>query len=213
MTLHRIREPVNSLTHLAGAILALAGTAALLHKAQEPMEYAAYSIYGVSLVLLFLASTALHTFSLDEAGMRRLRILDHAAIFLLIFGSYTPVTLLSLRDYSPGWGWTLFGLSAAFAFFGVVFKLFWIGAPRWLSTVLYLLMGWLVVVGIVPLVNALPAGALVLLVLGGAFYSVGAIIYWIKRPNPFPGFGFHEIWHLFVLAGSACHYAMIYIYT
>ncbi|HEX7002594.1 MAG TPA: hemolysin III family protein [Trueperaceae bacterium] len=206
---------MNSLTHLVGALLALVGGVVLVVlSAGEPWKLISFSVYSVSLVLLFTASTLLHALSVGERVQRRLRIFDHAAIFLLIAGSYTPLTLITLRDVYPGWGWSLFGVAWGFALLGVVFKLFWLGAPRLLSTGLYLLMGWLAVVGIVPLIRALPPGGLLWLALGGAFYSVGAVIYGLKQPDPFPGrFGYHEIWHLFVLAGALCHYLLMLGYV
>lgn len=210
-----LREPVNSLTHLVGAALAVVGTAVLVSQAvPDPWKTVSFSIYGVSLVLLFTASTLLHALPVAEGAQRRLRVLDHSAIFLLIAGSYTPITLVTLRHDYAGWAWTLFGLVWGFALLGVVFKLAWIGAPRWLSTGLYLMMGWLALVGIVPLVGALERGGLLWLALGGLFYTVGAVIYGSKRPDPFPGtFGYHEIWHLFVLAGSACHYLLMLLHV
>lgn len=207
-----MREPVNSITHLIGAVLAIAGGIVLIVlSVGDPWKTVAFAIYSVSLVLLFTASTLLHAIPVEGAAQLRLRIFDHAAIFLLIAGSYTPLTLVTLREVYPGWGWSLFGVAWGFAVLGVVFKIFWIGAPRLFSTGLYLLMGWLAVVGIVPLVRTLPSGGLLWLALGGAFYSVGAVIYGLKRPDPVPGkFGYHEIWHLFVLAGSACHYVLMF---
>ncbi|MEX2536878.1 MAG: hemolysin III family protein [Trueperaceae bacterium] len=211
----RLREPVNSITHFVGALLALAGSVVLVvHSVGDPWKTSAFAIYGVTLVLLFVASTLLHALPVTGAAQLRLRILDHAAIFLLIAGSYTPLTLVTLREGHAGWGWSLFAMAWGLALLGVVFKLFWIGAPRLFSTGLYLLMGWLAIVGIVPLVQALPVGGLMWLALGGAFYSVGAIIYGLKQPDPFPGrFGYHEIWHLFVLAGSACHYLLMLVHV
>lgn len=210
-----MREPVNSLTHLFGALLALVGSVALVVlSAGDPWKTGAFAVYGVSLVLLFTSSTLLHALPVGEVAQRRLRVLDHAAIFLLIAGSYTPLTLVTLREGFAGWGWALFGMAWGFALLGVVFKLFWISAPRLFSTGLYLLMGWLALVGIVPLVRALPSGGLLWLALGGAFYSVGAVIYGLKQPDPFPGkFGYHEIWHLFVLAGAASHYLLMIRYV
>jgi hemolysin III len=208
----RLREPVNSVTHLAGALLALIGAVVLVAMANDPWRKVAFAIYGGSLVLLFAASTLLHALPVGAAAMRRLRILDHAAIFLLIAGTYTPVALITLREGYPAWAWSLLGVVWALATMGVFFKVAWIGAPRWLSTGLYLGMGWLVLVGVVPLVRALPAAGLWWLALGGAFYSVGAVIYGTKRPDPLPGvFGYHEIWHLFVLAGAACHYVLMLV--
>lgn len=209
------REPANALTHLVGIVLALIGAVALLVLSEgEPWRTVAFSVYGVSLVVLYTASTLLHSLDVGPSAERALRIFDHAAIYGLIAGTYTPVTLVTLQQENAAWGWTLFGVAWGFALLGIVFKIVWIGAPRWLSTGLYLAMGWLALVAIVPIVRALPAGGVAWLVAGGAFYSVGAVIYATKRPDPFPeSFGYHALWHLFVLAGSASHFAMMVGYV
>lgn len=206
-----LREPVNALTHLAGTVLALIGSVILVARAQgEPWKVYSFAVYGLTLVALFTSSTALHASRAGERTLRRLRILDHAAIFLLIAGSYTPVVLVAMRPEYPLTGWVLLSLVWALALLGIVFKLAWISAPRWLSTALYLMLGWLALLGIVPLVETLPAAGLVWLLVGGFFYSLGALIYGLKRPDPIPGLlGYHEIWHLFVIAGALCHYLMM----
>lgn len=214
--LHRyLREPVNSLTHFAGILLSVAGLVALIVlSAGEPWRTVSFAVYGGALILLYTASTLLHALRVGAKSLRWLRIVDHAAIFVLIAGSYTPITLVTMRQGSAAWGWTLFGLVWGIAILGVVFKLVWLEAPRWLSTALYLLMGWLALVAIVPIVQTLPRGGVFWLVLGGLFYSVGAVIYGLKKPDWFPGvLGYHELWHLFVLAGSACHFVMMLLYV
>ena len=210
-----LREPVNALTHGVGAVLGVAGLVALLVLSDgEPWRTVAFSVYGASLIALYLASAVMHGVIAPMTVIRRLRILDHAAIFLLIAGTYTPITLVALRSESPAWGWALFGTAWGFAALGVVFKLFWLDAPRWLSVAMYIAMGWMAVVGIVPMVQALPWSALTWLLVGGLFYSVGAIIYARKRPDPWPRvFGYHEIWHLFVLAGSVSHFVLMLRYV
>jgi len=210
-----LREPVNAVTHGVGALLSVAALVVLLVLAGgEPWRTVSFAVYGVSMVALYLASTLLHAVRGSPAQLRRLRVLDHAAIFLLIAGTYTPIALVSILSVSPAWGWALFGAAWAFAAAGVGFKLFWLDAPRWWSTVIYLAMGWMALVGIVPLVQALPAAGLAWLAAGGAFYSVGALVYARQRPDPWPGvFGYHEIWHLFVLAGSACHFLLMLLYV
>ena len=210
-----LREPVNSLTHFAGILLSVAGLVALIVlSAGEPWRTVSFAIYGGALVLLYTASTLLHALRVGARSLRWLRIFDHAAIFVLIAGSYTPITLVTLQQGKPVWGWALFGFVWGVALLGVIFKLFWLEAPRWLSTGLYLLMGWLALVAIVPIVQTLPSGGVLWLVLGGLFYSVGAIIYGLKKPDWFPGLlGYHELWHLLVLAGSACHFVMILLYV
>lgn len=207
-----LREPVNSITHMAGAGLALVVTLVLLLVARgDALTYLALAVFGLSSVVLFTASTLLHSVRAGPVGEIWLRRFDHAAIFVLIAGTYTPVLLIALRQTSPTLTWWLLAVVWLIALAGVVFKLYWITAPRWLSTGLYLAMGWLVVLAIVPVARALGLGGMIWLGIGGLFYTVGAIIYGSKRPNPFPGvFGFHEIWHLFVLAGWAAHVVMVF---
>ena len=209
------REPANALTHLAGAVLALVGAIALVVASDgEPWRTAAFAVYGTSLVVLYIASTLLHSLKVSPRAERALRIFDHAAIYGLIAGSYTPITLVTLQQDSAVWAWTLFGVAWGFALVGIVSKVLWLKAPRWLSTGLYLLMGWLAVIAIVPLVRAFPVGALVWLAAGGLFYTVGAVVYATKRPDPAPEvFGYHALWHLFVLGGSACHFVMMAAYV
>lgn len=210
-----LREPVNALTHGLGVVLGLVGLVVLLVLSNgEPWRTVAFGIYGASLVLLYLASTVMHAAKVRPEVLRRLRLLDHAAIFLLIAGTYTPIALVTLKAVSPGWAWAVFGIVWGFALLGVVFKLVWLEAPRWLSVVLYLGMGWLALVAIVPLLQALPWTALTWLLIGGLFYSVGAVVYARKWPDPWPRvFGYHEIWHLFVLAGSVSHFVLMLRYV
>lgn len=207
-----MREPVNSLTHMFGAVLALVVTVVLLFVARgSALTYFALSVFGLSSVLLFTASTLLHSVHAGPVAANMLRRFDHAAIFVLIAGTYTPVLLIALRATAPNLAWWLFAVVWLIAIAGVVFKLYWINAPRWLSTGLYLAMGWLVVLAIAPVARALGGSGMIWLGLGGLFYTVGAVIYGSKRPNPLPGvLGFHEIWHLFVLAGWAAHVVMVF---
>jgi len=210
-----LREPVNSLTHFVGILLSIVGLVVLVVLSEgEPWRTVSFAVYGATLILLYTASTLLHSLRVGARGERFLRTFDHAAIFALIAGSYTPITLVTLQEGSAAWGWVLFGVVWGVALLGIVFKLVWLEAPRWLSTGLYLLMGWLAVVAIVPIVQALPLGGVFWLVLGGLFYSVGAVIYGLKRPNLVPGvLGYHELWHLFVLAGSLSHFMMMLLYV
>ncbi len=205
------REPINGLTHLAGAILSLFGTFGLLLPALQSgnlLQVATFSVFGASLTGLYSASSAYHLLRVSEPATRWLRRLDHTMIYILIAGTYTPVCLIVLRG---AWGWTLFGLIWALALAGMLSTLFYLNKPRWLSAGLYILMGWLVVVALAPLLQRLPPSGLFWAVLGGLLYTGGAVIYVRKRPNWLPGvFGFHELWHLFVLAGSAAHFIMVY---
>ena len=205
----RIREPVNGASHLVGLLLAGAGTLLLLKLATGPEKLAAFSIYGATLILLYTASTLYHTLPLSERPLRVLRTLDHIAIYFLIAGTYTPIALITLDGRL---GWALLGSVWLIAVAGIPFKLFFLDAPVWLSTSTYLAMGYLSLVAVMPLARAVSLSGLLWLVAGGIAYTVGAIIYSRRRPDPFPGLlGHHEIWHILVLIGSACHFAfMVY---
>lgn len=205
----RIREPFNGASHLLGLLLAGAGTVALLRMARGPWELAAFSIYGATLIALYGASALYHMLPLAERPLRALRILDHIAIYFLIAGTYTPVALITLRGPL---GWALLAAVWLIAVAGIPFKLFYLDAPVWLSTATYLAMGYLALVAVVPLARAVSASGLAWLIAGGMAYTVGALIYSCRRPDPFPGrFGHHEIWHVLVLVGSGCHFAfMVY---
>ena len=210
-----IKEPVNSLSHLAGVLLSIVAAAVLIAlSAGDPWKIAGFTVYAASAVLLFSASTLLHTVRADSRTEYALRRLDHAAIFIYIAGCYTPLTLVALRPERPAWAWVLFAGIWVLALAGTAFKVFWFSAPRWLSTGLYLLLGWAAVVALGPLYATLGAGALFWLFAGGAFYTVGAVIYASRKPDPFPGvFGFHELWHFFVLAGSICHFLLMLLHV
>jgi len=205
----RIREPFNGASHLIGLLLGGAGTVMLLRMAQGREQLVALSIYGATLILLYGASTLYHTLSLTERQLRALRRLDHIAIYFLIAGTYTPIALITLDSRL---GWTLLATVWLIALAGVPFKLFYLDAPVWLSTSTYLLMGYLAMLALIPLARAVHLGGLMWLLSGGIAYTVGAVIYSRRRPDPFPGvFGHHEIWHVLVLIGSACHFAfMVY---
>lgn len=202
----RLKDPVSGLTHLGGALLSVAGLVVLVCLAARrgtPWHTVSFAIFGTSLILLYTASSLYHLLVLGPRPTRALRRLDHCMIFVLIAGTYTPVCLVPLRG---PWGWSLLGSVWGLALAGVVLKLLWLEAPRWLSATLYVALGWLVVTASVPLVHALPTAALLWLLGGGLFYSTGAIIYATKWPRLAQGFGFHEVFHLFVLAGSLSHY-------
>jgi hemolysin III len=205
----RIREPFNGASHLVGLVLACAGTVALLRMANGPWELAAFSVYGATLILLYGASTLFHSLPLAERPLRTFRTLDHIAIYFLIAGTYTPVALVTLHSRL---GWALLAAVWLIALAGIPFKLFFLDAPIWVSTATYLAMGYLALIALVPLVQAVSVSGLLWLGGGGVAYTAGAIIHSRQRPDPFPGrFGHHEIWHLLVLTGSACHFAfMVY---
>src|SRR5215213_570309 len=202
----RIREPVNGASHLVGLLLAGAGTLLLLNMATGPEELTAFSIYGATLILLYAASALYHTLPLAERPLRALRTLDHIAIYFLIAGTYTPIALITLNSRL---GWALLGIVWLIAMAGIPFKLYFLDAPVWISTATYLAMGYLALVAIIPLAHAVSLNGLLWLIAGGAAYTVGAVIYSCRRPDPLPWFGHHEIWHILVLIGSACHFAFM----
>ena len=209
-----MREPVSGLTHAAGGALATAGLVLLLATAASARrvdQIVAFGVFGLSLISLYTASSLYHLLPLSPAGVAKLRRLDHMSIFLLIAGTYTPFCLLALEG---AWRWGLLTLIWVLALCGVLLKLFWMDAPRWLSVVLYLGMGWVAVIAAPALFRAVPVGGMAWVLAGGLTYSAGALVYALKRPNLVPGvFGFHEVWHLFVIAGSACHFWAVFRYV
>ncbi|MCG8567436.1 MAG: hemolysin III family protein [Desulfobacterales bacterium] len=205
------REPVNALSHMAGSLASLIGLTVMVVSAAlggDIWQVVSFSIFGSCLVLMYTSSFLYHGLWLSPRCLLVFRRIDHMMIFLAIAGTYTPICLLPLRG---PWGWSLFGTVWAMAFLGIILKLFFMNTPRWVSTSIYLIMGWSCIVAIYPLVRNLSGTGLFWLVLGGGFYSMGAVIYALKRPNPFPRIlGFHEIWHMFVLLGSSAHFWLIY---
>jgi hemolysin III len=210
----KFRDPISGLTHFVGFLLSIAALVLLVIYAAIQgtiWHIVAFAFFGTSLILVYGASSMYHLLPLSSHGITILRRIDHSMIFVLIAGTYTPVCLIPLRG---AWGWSLFGVVWCMAIAGIFQALFWIQAPRWFSTSLYLIMGWLVIIALYPLVQSIPIGGIIWFVLGGLSYTVGAIIYALKRPNPVPGiFGFHEIWHLFVMAGSFCHFWAMFSYV
>ena len=200
-------ERLNSITHLVGTTLALAGLVVLVVVAArqgDPWKIVSFSLYGATLFLLYGASTLYH--SLRGRAKTIFRRLDHLAIYLLIAGTYTPFMLVTLRG---GWGWSLFGVVWGLALVGMALEFLPRRRARVLSVAIYFLMGWLVLVALGPLWRALPFMGLVWLVAGGLFYTVGAVFYGLDEKLRHA----HGIWHIFVLAGSASHYFAILYYV
>lgn len=200
-------ETINAWTHGLGALLSLAGLAVLVFMASrngDAWHIVSCSIYGATLVLLFSSSTLYHSFR-SERVKHIFRIIDHASIYLLIAGTYTPFVLINLRG---GWGWSLFGVVWGLALAGIVFQIFFVSRFRVLQTLIYLAMGWLAVIAIKPLLTSVPLPGLIWLLAGGLSYTVGALFYLWKR-LPFH----HAVWHIFVLAGGVCHYFAILFYV
>ena len=200
-------EIANSVTHGAGAVLAIAGLAVMAAFAAlngDAWHIVACSIFGAALIICYTTSTLYHSIQIERVK-RVLRALDHSAIFLLIAGTYTPFLLVNLRGR---WGWGLFGVVWGLALAGIVFQIFFVDRFRLAQTLIYLAMGWLVVIAVKPLLANVPSAGLLWLLAGGLFYSLGSVFYLWKTLRYH-----HAVWHLFVLAGSSCHYFAILFYV
>jgi hemolysin III len=196
-------------SHALGAAASVALLVLLAVRADGALAVTSLVMYGATLVLLFSASALHHVVGTMGPRWHAVsRRLDHISIYLLIAGTYTPVCLLSIRG---AWGWSIFGVVWGIALAGSLAKGFWLTMPRWLGVAIYLVMGWVVVVAIFPLVEAVPAAGVWLLFAGGVAYSGGAVIYARQRPDPWPDVvGFHGIWHIFVLIGAGIHALLIW---
>lgn len=200
-------EFINVLSHGIGFIFSIAALVILVISASltgDVWHIVSFSIYGFSLVLLYLASTLFHS-AKNLKLRKRLNVFDHASIFVLIAGTYTPYLLVTLRG---PWGWSLFGVVWGFALLGVILKLFFTGRFRLLSSIAYVAMGWIIIIAIKPLIQNLDTGGLVWLLAGGVAYTLGAVLYMLKN-MPYN----HATFHFFVLIGSACHFISIYYYV
>jgi hemolysin III len=202
-----LEERINVLSHALGFVLSIFALALLVTYANRYgslLHVLSFAVFGVSLVVLYAASTLYHS-TTNPARRVRFRILDHAAIYILIAGTYTPIMLVIL---SGSLGWLMFGITWGFAAIGIVLKLFFTGKYSHASTAMYVFMGWLIVFAIKPLINNFSADGLWWLLAGGLAYTVGAVIYSFKKIK-----FHHAIFHVFVLAGSACHFVMVYFYV
>lgn len=196
--------------HLVAALAALVGLVVLVLRADSPRAYVGGVIFAASMALLYATSAAYHTVTWGRRMRSLLKRLDHAMIFVLIAGTYTPFCLLAANG---AWGISLLAVAWSVAGAGVIMKLAWPGAPRWLSVLLYAGAGWMALGVSAPLTQWLALAPLALLVAGGVLYTVGGLIYALRRPDPFPRvFGYHEVFHLLVIAGSALHYSIVAIY-
>ncbi len=204
---HPKEEKLNVWTHFAGIVLSVIALTVLVIKSSlfgDVWHVVSFSIYGTSMILLYTASTLYHS-SKDPTIRFRLNIFDHAAIYVLIAGTYTPFALITLHGIV---GWVLFGVIWAAAIVGIIYKLFFIGKYEKTSTVIYILMGWMAIFAIKPLIDNIPIEGLIWLALGGAFYTVGAIFYSIGKLAYN-----HAIFHVFVLLGSISHFISIFFYV
>lgn len=204
----KLREPVSGLTHLGGAIAALVGQIVLLVLGWGGAEkVASIFVYGLSLVALFSASATYHLVNAGPKVTSILRKLDHSAIYLLIAGTYTPFCVNAFTGF---FRWGLLAIIWGIAIAGILVKIFYMGAPRWLSAGVYVLMGWLCLSAIGQITTNLSTFTLIWMVVGGVVYTLGAVVYATKIFNFVPGkFGFHEVWHIFVLAGAAAHFIAV----
>jgi len=206
--LKKLREPVNSLTHWAGAILALAGLIALLIVGwSTPAKIVSLLVYGISLIGMFSASATYHMVRAKDKVLLILRKIDHSAIFLLIAGTYTPFCINAFDGF---WKWGMLSIIWSLAAIGIIVKVFYIKAPRWLNAGIYVVMGWLCVGASGQMLSTLPAWVFGWLLAGGVIYTLGAVVYSTKLFNFKPGvFGFHEVWHIFVMLAAAAHFVAV----
>jgi hemolysin III len=206
-------ERINTISHLFGACLALVGAGLLISQAAaqgDPWKIVGVSVYGLSLVSLFVCSTLHHGLDGSPRLNEVLRTLDYDSVFLLIAGTVTPLVLVLFRNV---YGWTVFGAVWTIAVIGIVLRSVWRRVPKYVTNTLYISMGWLTVL-LVGANVALPLGALALMAAGGLVYSAGFVIFVIERPNPWPGvFGFHELWHVLVVVAAVLHYLLMYFYV
>ena len=212
----KLKDPGSAITHFIGMMMALFSATPLLIKAAgkpDRIHLVSLAVFILSMVRLYTASTIFHSLALTERAHRILRSLDHMMIFILIAGTYTPVCLVVLNNRT---GYFLCALVWAIALAGIIVKAFWITCPKWFSSVLYIGMGWVCVLAFTQIVNALSPAAFGWLLAGGIIYTIGGVIYALKLPlfnSMHPFFGSHEIFHLFVMGGSVCHFILMYVFV
>ncbi|GAA4653863.1 hemolysin III family protein [Anaerocolumna aminovalerica] len=209
----KLKDPGSAITHFIGMLMAMFSALPLLIRASdspEKVHVISLAIFALSLILLYTASTVYHTFDLTDKINRRLKKFDHMMIFILIAGTYTPICIIALRGKV---GISLLIAIWGMAILGICLKAFWVYCPKWVSSVIYITMGWTCVLAFTPLMSALPSAAFGWLLAGGIIYTIGGLIYALKLPifnNKHPNFGTHEIFHLFCLGGSICHFIFMY---
>lgn len=209
----KLKDPGSAITHFIAMIAAIGASVPLLLKASrgtEKLHVLALAIFIDSMILLYAASTLYHTLDISEKVNRILKKIDHMMIFVLIAGTYTPVCMIVLGNKT---GWMLLGLVWGIAAAGILLQMIWIDCPKWFSSIIYIAMGWICVLAMTQLVAALQGAAFWWLLSGGIIYTIGGVIYALKVPifnKKHKNFGSHEIFHLFVMAGSLCHYIMMY---
>lgn len=208
------REPVNGLTHLIGAVLSLIAFIAMLAKSiitgASLIEYVSICLFGLGMILLYSASATYHSVIASENVIKVLKRVDHSMIFVLITGSYAPFCLIALHNSA---GYTLFTAVLISSVIGIIFKIAWVTCPRWLSSTIYIAVGWFAVFAIYPLSKALAFPGVAMLIIGGLFYTIGGVIYALKKDKIKIGvFGSHEIFHVFIMLGTLCHFIGIFKY-
>lgn len=208
----QMREPVNGLTHYFAALVAVIGLIALLALSRgDRAKQETLLVYGASLVLMLTTSAAYHLIQGSPQRMQLLRKLDHSAIFILIAGTYTPICANLFAGF---WQEGMLTIIWTLAIIGTISKIFLINTPRWFTALIYLGMGWLSLIAIQEILLALPAGALIWLMLGGIAFTLGAVVYITRILDFAPGvFGFHEVWHIFVIVGCLCHFILMLVYV
>ncbi|MCL4396262.1 MAG: hemolysin III family protein [Chloroflexi bacterium] len=207
----QMREPVNGLTHYFAALAAMFGLVVLLMISRgDFLKQETLLVYGSSLVLMLMASASYHLIKVARRRIEFLRKIDHSAIFILIAGTYTPICANLMSGF---WQWGMLLVIWALALVGTISKVLLINTPRWFTAAVYVVMGWLGLLAANQILAALPPGALILLVLGGLVFTFGAFVYATKTMNFVPGvFGFHEVWHIFVIVGCLCHFILMLVY-
>ncbi|TQR13307.1 PAQR family membrane homeostasis protein TrhA [Psychrobacillus soli] len=210
-----MREPFNALSHLFGAILGIFALIAMITKGisldVSGLTITALVLFGLSMILLYTSSATYHMVIAKDHVIHVLRRLDHSMIYLLIAGTYAPFCLIALKGTT---GYMLFSIISLLAISGILFKMIWFNCPRWISTVLYIGMGWIIVFLASPLAGVLGTQGLFFLLLGGIFYTIGGVIYGVKPNIPFiKKLGFHEIFHIFILLGTISHFICVFVYV
>ena len=217
MTVKKVKakDPGSAITHFIGTLMAVfASTPLLIKAADQPsrIHLISLGIFVLSMILLYVASTVYHTFGKTEKVHVRLKKFDHMAIYVLIAGTYTPICAIALGGRS---GYTLLALVWGLAIIGIAVTGIWVHCPKWFSSIVYIAMGWTCVLAFTQIINALPTAAFQWLLAGGIIYTLGGIIYALKLPifnNRHKNFGSHEIFHLFVMGGTFCHFMLMYQY-
>jgi len=204
-------EIFNTASHLSGSIASLLGMVLLIVKSSvlgDPWKIVSFSIYGITLLMVFFASAMHHGINSSKKTEEFLKLLDYSAIFPLIAGTFTPLCLVTLRTPI---GWSVLGVIWGLAIIGITIKVIFPKIPKWTTNTIYISMGWIGGILAIPLFSKIGIVGFLYLLLGGILYSVGSAIYYSEKPNPVPGkFGFHEIWHIFVIAGALFHYLLMF---